>query len=98
MTRKDKLKQLDEQIISMEEELRYFQQKEKIAKSEIRRLTRKDRTHRLCVRGGMLEHFLQEPELLSDDQVQELLTVAFRQDAVVLRLRRMITVAKSRDG
>ena len=47
--------------------------------SEIRRLTRNERTLRLCTRGGMVEHFIQEPEKLSDDQVMELLTVAFRQ-------------------
>ena len=58
---------------------------------------RKERTHRLCVRGGMLEHFLREPELLSDDQVQELLTLAFRQEAVVLKLSRMLAVVKERD-
>ena len=44
-------------------------------------LTRKERTHRLCTRGGMLESFLQEPERLTDDDVMLLLKLIFhRQD------------------
>ena len=43
--------------------------------------TRKERTHRLCIRGGMLESFLQEPERLTDDDVMVLLKIIFhRQD------------------
>ena len=43
--------------------------------------TRKERTHRLCTRGGMLESFLQEPERLTDDDVMLLLKLIFhRQD------------------
>ena len=46
-----------------------------------RELTRKERTHRLCTRGGMLESFLQEPERLTDDDVMLLLKLIFhRQD------------------
>ena len=97
MTQEQKLQEFDREILSTKQALRFYEQKEKIVKSEIRRLTRKERTHRLCVRGGMLEHFLWEPELLSDDQVRELLTVAFRQEAVVLRLSRMLAVVKRRD-
>ena len=41
----------------------------------------KERTHRLCTRGGMLESFLQEPERLTDDDVMLLLKLIFhRQD------------------
>ena len=43
--------------------------------------TSKERTHRLCTRGGMLESFLQEPERLTDDDVMLLLKLIFhRQD------------------
>ena len=43
--------------------------------------TRKERTHRLCTRGGMLESFLQEPDRLTDDDVMLLLKLIFhRQD------------------
>ena len=48
---------------------------------QIKQLTRKERTHRLCTRGGMLESFLQEPERLTDDDVMLLLKLIFhRQD------------------
>ena len=48
---------------------------------ELKQLTRKERTHRLCTRGGMLESFLQEPERLTDDDVMLLLKLIFhRQD------------------
>ncbi len=47
----------------------------------IKGYTRKERTHRLCTRGGMLESFLQEPEHLTDDDVMLLLKLIFhRQD------------------
>ena len=35
--------------------------KEKRLQSELKRLTRSERTHRLCTRAGMLETFLKEP-------------------------------------
>ncbi len=41
------------------------------------RLARAERTHRLCTRGGMLETFIQEPSLLTDNDVMELLTFLF---------------------
>ena len=53
-------------------------------------LTRKERTHRLCTRGGMLESFLQEPERLTDDDVMLLLKLIFhRQDTQEL-LKKML--------
>ena len=97
MTLEQQLQKFDREILSTKQALRFYEQKEKIVQSEIKRLMRKEGTHRLCVRGGMLEHFLREPELLSDDQVQELLTLAFRQEAVVLKLSRMLAVVKERD-
>ena len=39
--------------------------------------TRKERTKRLCTRGGMLERFLLEPELLKDEDVYSLLEYIF---------------------
>ena len=39
--------------------------------------TRKERTKRLCTRGGMLERFLLEPELLKDEDVYSLLEFLF---------------------
>ena len=54
------------------------------------RYTRKARVHRLCTRAGMLESFLIAPEELTNDQVMELLKIAFRQPEVALALAKMI--------
>ncbi len=50
---------------------------EKAIAHELAYLTRNERTHRLCTRGGMLETFIREPSLLTDDDVMELLTFLF---------------------
>ena len=60
---------------------------------QARDLTRRQRTKRLCTRGGMLEHFLDKPELLTDDQVMKLLTIAFRETAVNTALNAMLAEA-----
>ena len=85
---------LREEIEDANERLRYYRQQEKITQSEIRRLTRRERTHRLCTRGGMVESFIKKPELLTDDQVMELLTLAFRQPEVSERLQEMLRDAE----
>ncbi|MBR2583343.1 MAG: DUF3847 domain-containing protein, partial [Oscillospiraceae bacterium] len=46
--------------------IRYYKQQDKTLQSEIKRLTRNERTHRLCTRGGMVESFIGEPEKLTD--------------------------------
>ena len=67
-------------------------QSEEYSCSEVRPYqdTRKERTHRLCTRGGMLESYLQEPERLTDDDVMLLLKLIFhRQDTQEL-LKKML--------
>ena len=86
----EEIAKLREGIEYANERLRYYQQQERITQSEIRRLTRCERTHRLCTRGGMVESFIKKPELLTDDQVMELLTLAFRQPEVSERLQEML--------
>ena len=58
--------------------------------SELKRLTRSERTHRLCTRAGMLETFLKEPTVLTDEDVMELLTFIFQSEAVQKKLNRPI--------
>ena len=60
-----------------EQQLRYYKHREKILEHQIPELTRKARVHRLCTRAGMLESFLIAPEDLTNDQVMELLKIAF---------------------
>ena len=50
-----------------EQQLRYYQHREKILEHQIPELTRKARVHRLCTRAGMLESFLIAPEELTND-------------------------------
>ena len=73
-----------------EQQLRYYQHREKILEHQIPELTRKARVHRLCTRAGMLESFLIAPEELTNDQVMELLKIAFRQPEVALALAKMV--------
>ena len=65
----------------------------KAMERQARDLTRRQRTKRLCTRGGMLEHFLDRPELLTDDQVMKLLTIAFREAKVDATLNAMLAEA-----
>ena len=70
----EQLEKLKQQKYVAEKKLTAAKHKEKRLESEIKRLTRSERTHRLCTRAGMLEIFLREPTILTDDDVMELLT------------------------
>ena len=79
-----KLEKLNQELEKSEKKLRKAINDEKALQHQLKQLTRKERTHRLCTRGGMLESFLQEPERLTDDDVMLLLKLIFhRQDMVV---------------
>ncbi len=76
-----KLEKLNKELEKSEKKLRKAINDEKALQHQLKQLTRKERTHRLCTRGGMLESFLQEPERLTDDDVMLLLKLIFhRQD------------------
>lgn len=60
--------------------------REKRLGSKMKRLTRSERTHRLRTRARMLETFLREPTVLTDDDVMELLTFIFHSEAVQKKL------------
>ena len=73
-----------------EKKLTAAKHKEKRLQSELKRLTRSERTHRLCTRAGMLETFLKEPTVLTDNDVMELLTFIFQSEAVQKKLNLLI--------
>ena len=75
----EKLKKLNQQLAKSEARLRRAQHEEKILEHQMKQLTRKERTHRLCTRGAMLESFLIRPEVLTDDDVMDILKQAFFQ-------------------
>ena len=86
----EQLEKLKQQKYVAEKKLTAAKHKEKRLESEIKQLTRSERTHRLCTRAGMLETFLREPALLTDDDVMELLTFIFHSEAVQKKLNMLI--------
>ena len=86
----EQLEKLKQQKYVAEKKLTAAKHKEKRLESEIKRLTRSERTHRLCTRAGMLETFLREPTILTDDDVMELLTFIFHSEAVQKKLDMLI--------
>ena len=83
---KEELEKLEREKYVVERKLTAAMHKEKRLQSELKRLTRSERTHRLCTRAGMLETFLKEPTTLTDDDVMELLTFIFHSEAVQKKL------------
>ena len=65
-----------------EAKIKHMENKIKYLESQEKHLIRKERTHRLCTRGAMLEKFLGCPNELTDEQVEEILKIAFKSEAV----------------
>ena len=86
----EKLEMLNHMRYVAEKKLTAAQHKEKRLRNELKLLTRNERTHRLCTRAGMLETFLREPTLLTDDDVMELLTFLFHGEAAQKKLDLLI--------
>ena len=74
--------ELREMKAKNEAKIKYMENKIKYLESQEKLLTRKERTHRLCTRGAMLESFLGCPNELTDEQVEEILKIAFQPEAV----------------
>ncbi len=86
----EELEKLRHKQYVAERKLTVAKHKEKQLESELKRLTRSERTHRLCTRAGMLETFLKEPTVLTDEDVMELLTFIFQSEAVQKKLNLLI--------
>ena len=93
----EELEKLKHKQYVAERKLTAAKHKEKRLQSELKRLTRSERTHRLCTRAGMLETFLQEPTLLTDEEVMELLTFIFHSEAVQKKLNLLIENRKENE-
>ena len=83
---------------STENKIRFLNNEIKAMEAQEKGLLRKQRNRRIFTRGGMLEAFLLEPLLLTDDQVHELLLTAFRQPAVDALLKTMIKNGRNKDA
>ena len=68
----------------------YLNNEIRAMEAQEKQLLRKQRNRRIFTHGGMLEAFLLEPLLLTDDHVHDLLLTAFRQPAVNALLKTMI--------
>ena len=90
----EKREKLEHEKYVAEKKLTAAIHREKQLQSELKRLTRSERTHRLCTRAGMLETFLKEPTLLTDDDVMELLTFLFHSEAAQKKLDMLIEERK----
>ena len=85
------LEKLEGEIHRKKVEMARLEDQQKILAKETAQLNRRQRTRRLCIRGGMLESFLGEPERLSDEQVMTLLKLAFNTPAVDEQLSLYLT-------
>jgi len=90
MGSKKTIDELKRQKDSIEARLWYHQNQLKALTSEEQGLERKARNHRIFTRGAMLESFLQNPLLLTDEQVYTILKVAFHRPEVGEMVRRLI--------
>ena len=86
----EKLEKLKHEQYVAEKKLTAAKHKEKRLQNELKRLTRSERTHRLCTRAGMLDTYLKEPTVLTDEDVMELLTFIFQSEAVQKKLNLLI--------
>ena len=88
------IEKLQDEKCRTEAKLRHLNHEIKAMEAEEKGLRRKERNHRIFTRGGMLEAFLLKPLLLTDDQVHEILSKAFRTPEVDGLLKTMIREAK----
>ena len=86
----EELEKLKQKQHGLEKKLTAAKHKEKQLEHKLKQLTRSERTHRLCTRAGMLETFLKEPTVLTDEDVMELLTFIFQSEAVHKKLNLLI--------
>ena len=90
MTKKNTIPELQESIEKAEKQKEVNERELKVKEHQIRNLTRKERTHRLIQRGAILEKFLIDPGALSEDQVMEVVALAFQKPEVQSKLKKMI--------
>ena len=88
----EKLEKLNREIAKTEAELRRAEHKEKILEHQIKKLTRKERTHRLCTRGAMLESHLPHPESMTDEQVSTLLKILFHRSDIRQLMEKILKI------
>jgi len=79
----------NEKIAQLQERKRYYETDLKIREAQKKELLRKQRNRRIFTRGGMLESFLQEPLIMTDEEVHDFLLEVFRMPEVDALLRKV---------
>ena len=93
----EKLEKLNQEIEKAEAKLRRAQHQEKILEHQIKKLTRKERAHRLCTRGAMLESHLPHPEAVTDEQINTILKVLFHRSNTKCLLEQVLAENQKED-
>lgn len=88
MTRTKTVEELQAEQERIENELKVKTQKLKALKQQKKELARKERTHRLCTHGAMLEQYL-PPEEYTDEQIDRFLRTLFQIPEVMQILHRV---------
>ncbi len=89
MPKKKTIEELQAEQEKLEQELQIKAQKLKALKQVTQEQIRKERTHRLCTHGAMLEQYL-PPEEYKDEQVETILKTLFQNPQV----KQMLQTAK----
>lgn len=94
---KKSLAELRTEVEKVEQQKKYYENEIKIKERQIKHLTRAERTHRLCRHGGMLEKFIERPDIHTDEQIMKLLAFVFHKDDVQALLREMIKESETKE-
>ena len=81
MARTKTVEELQAEQERIENELTVKNQKLKALKQQEKELARKERTHRLCTHGAMLEQYL-PPEEYTDDEIDKILRTVFQNESI----------------
>ena len=88
--------EIQKKIETAQTKLHYLSDQEKILLRQEKQFDRKARTRRLIERGAILEKYLKQPLILSNDQVVEILNEAFSLTGTKEILERLIRETKQR--
>jgi len=83
------------EIATVRQKRTVFENKFRADEEKLRKMERNIRTHRLCTQGGMLGKFLIEPDMLTDEQVYDILELAFSYSGVQELLKKYLDEYKS---
>ena len=83
------------EIAAVQKKRTVFENKFRAEEEKLHKMERSIRTHRLCTQGGMLGKFLIEPDMLTDEQVYDILELAFSYSVVQELLKKYLDEYKS---